>query len=125
MAITATDTARWSNLIKKLQWPETNWGFEVSDVATTVAPVLGTVLEWDGAKWIAATATATKVGIFIERPVNVNPIAGATAKAQVLVRGSAIVSNNALVFAGSVDAAGKLAIIAKLEAVQILVNTTV
>lgn len=124
MAITATATARFSNLVKKMQWPEFNFNTEVGTVEAAVAPVLGTVLEYDEAntKWIAATATATKVAVFLERPVSVDAV---NTKALILVRGDAIVSKSALVFTAGMSEANKATLIAKLADVRILANTTV
>lgn len=132
MTIVATDTARYSNLVKHELWPET--GFcrkevtvnEASAEVYAVGTVLGKVTA-DGkykiAVQTAVDGSATAAAVVIDD----HSIAAATdTKIVVLVKGPAEVSKDALVLDATYDLdAEKAAVYASLEALNINVLTTV
>lgn len=134
MAVIATDTQRFSNLVKREYEPSWAYCREVvvmNDVAQTVqiGAVLGKVTATGKYKLVEATAVdgsevaaAVVIGDAMGHP-NVTELAATTdTKFLVLARGPAIVGKAALSFGASVDTQGeKDALYAQLKAVGIMV----
>lgn len=132
MTVIATDTARYSNLVKHELWPET--GFcrkevtvnEASAEVYAVGTVLGKVTA-DGKYKIAVQTAVDGSAVAAAVVIDDHSIAAATdTKIVVLVKGPAEVSKDALVLDATYDLdAEKAAVYASLEALNINVLTTV
>lgn len=132
MTIVATDTARFSNLVKHELWPET--GFcrkevtvnEAAEEVYAVGTVLGKVTA-DGKYKIAVQTAVDGSAVAAAIVIDDHTIAAATdTKIVVLVKGPAEVSKGALVLDATYNLdAEKDAIYAALEALNINVLTTV
>lgn len=120
MPVIATDTPRFSNLVKHEYEPSLGYCREVIPAVYPVGTVLGKVTA-TGA-WAVTTATADD-GSQNAAAVVIEVVEG---KSLALVRGAAIVSKGALKLDASIDTdAEKAAVYAALEAKGILVNETV
>jgi len=132
MTAIATDTGRYSNLVKHELWPET--GFcrkevtvnEASAEVYAVGTVLGKVTA-DGKYKIAVQTAVDGSAVAAAVVIDDHSIAAATdTKIVVLVKGPAEVSKGALVLDATYDLdAEKAAVYASLEALNINVLTTV
>jgi len=130
--IFATDTLRYSNLVKQEQWPEHGYCRDAITVnegsakTYAVGTALGKVTATG--KYKVSVATATDGSEVVAALVlEDKAVAGSTdTKVLALVRGQAIVSKAAIVFDASYDTdAEKNAAYAALEAKGILVNNAV
>lgn len=130
MTVIATDTLRYSNLVKREQWPEQAYCREVvvANQASATTYAVGTVLGTVGGKYKICKADAidgseVAAAVVLEDKT----VAAATdTKVLVLVRGPAIISKDALVLDATINTTPeKDAVYAALEALGIRVNTTV
>lgn len=132
MTVIATDTARYSNLVKHELWPETGFcrkEVTVNEAAAktyAVGTVLGKVTA-DGKYKIAVQTAVDGSQTAAAVVIDDHSIAAATdTKIVVLVKGPAEVSKGALVLDATYDLdAEKAAVYASLEALNINVLTTV
>lgn len=131
MSLIATDTARFSNLVKQELFPENAYCREVVSATEGSAKTyaVGTVLGvtsggvWKISVQTAADGSQTPAAIVVEDKAI--PASTAT-KVLVLRRGPAIVSKSALVLDSTFDNdTKKNAAYAAIEALGILVNTAV
>lgn len=121
MPIVATDTQRYSNVVKHEY--ESNWGYckkmvTVNDAAATlqIGTVLGKVTATGKYKVVEATATdgsevaaVVIVGNASGQPLPTVMAANTDTKYLVMYRGPAAVSAGALTFGASVNTAGEIA----------------
>lgn len=132
MGLIATDTARFSNLVKQELWPEQGFNRDVVTVNEAAAAdyVVGTVLGKITAsgKYIISKADAidgSEVAAAVVVEAKAIPATTDT-KVLVLLRGPAIVSKSALVLDATINTdPEKLAVYTALEAKGILVNNTI
>ena len=131
MPIIATDTPRFSNLVKHEYEPTTGFCRESVTVneATAATYAVGTVLGKVTAtgKYKVSKAGATDGSEAVAALVLEDKTVAATTdtKVLVMVRGQAIVSKAALIFDATYDAAAKTTAYAVLEGKGILVNETI
>lgn len=117
MAIVATDSTRYSNVVKGEFWPEDGWGKEVATTAianfTVVRKALG------AGNWLvmsAAPAAGDTIGIVL-MATQEDP-----AKKIVMTKGPARVAKQGLITYAGITAPDLATIIARLEAVLIQVE---
>lgn len=115
MTVIATDTARYSQLVKGEFWPEKGWGKEV---ATTTMP-FGTVAKFASGSWAALAAApiaGDKLGIVLLATGE------DSTKKVIMVKGPARIAKQSLVlWVGATDP-NKAAVYAALEAADIQVE---
>jgi len=130
MAAIATRSAKLGNLVKYEEGTEHGYCREMKTVTLTPTSEIGDVL-YDVAGDLALVAvanTASAEAILVDTNVTeLRPATGtAVVSCAVLVRGAAIVADNALNFNADIDTgAEKLALYAVLEALGILVREQV
>lgn len=120
MAVIATDTTRYSQVVKGEFWPESGWGKEV---VTTAIANFTVVRKVDGAgSWIVCAAGAglpdanDSIGIVL-MATQEDP-----AKKIVMTKGPARVAKQSLITYAGVSAPDLATIVAKLESVDIQVE---
>lgn len=131
MALVAQTKPKLGNLVKKEQWPESGWCREVLTVneaaaATyTIGSLVGKVTATGKYQLVDPTAvdgSQVVAGIVLE---NKSIPATTDTEVVVMVRGSAIVGDQAIVYDNAFDAGQKTAALAEIEALGILVRTQI
>ena len=117
MAVIATDSTRYSNVVKGEFWTESGWGKEVATTAvanfTVVRKVLG------AGAWLAMTAAPAagdSVGIVL-MATQEDP-----AKKIVMTKGPARVAKQSLITYGGITGPDLATIVARLEGINIQVE---
>lgn len=117
MTIIATDSARYSQVVKGEFWPEKGWGKEVVTTAianfTVVRKALGV------GNWLvmsAAPAAGDSVGIVLMATEE------DSAKKFVMTKGPARVAKQSLITYGGITAPDLATVIARLESINIQVD---
>lgn len=119
----ATRQPKLGDVVKKELWPEVNYCRDTGTVSVTSDVVVGTCLELSGSTYIEVVSgtESDTAAILIDKDVY-NYSSGDTPTLGLLVKGPAVVAENALSMA---DSATEADVITALEALDILVEDSV